>query len=96
MNTDIVTDLVIAVEFYTSLLNMIAAGHYDWVNPDITTERFPIESTATKEYRTKLFHFDRPISSEDAVAAMKKEDFTPATHVHGLAFGATFPGEQLK
>jgi hypothetical protein len=36
------------------------------------------------------------MSSEDAVAAMKKEKFTPGTHVHGLAFGAAFPEEQRK
>jgi hypothetical protein len=27
---------------------------------------------------------------------MKAEKFAPATHVHGLAFGATFPEEQRK
>jgi hypothetical protein len=27
---------------------------------------------------------------------MKVENFTPATHVHGLALGATFPEEQRK
>jgi hypothetical protein len=94
MSTDIVTDRVIAVDYGTSLPDMIAAGKYDWVNPGITPGKFPIEGTGKKTFRTKLFDFGRPISPDDAAAAMKREDFTPATHVQGLAFGATFPEEQ--
>jgi hypothetical protein len=96
MNTDTIAALTIAVDFDTSLPNMIAAGKYDWVNPDITPDKFPVEGTGKKTFRTKLFDFGRSISSEDAVAAMKKETFTPATHVHALAFGAAFPEEQRK
>jgi hypothetical protein len=96
MNTDTITDPVFAVDYGTTLPDRIAAGTYDWVNPDITAERFPVEGTGKKQFRAKLFHLDRTISSEDAVAAMKKENFTPATHVHGLAFGTAFPEEQLK
>jgi hypothetical protein len=98
MNTDTktITDRVIAVDFGMSLQAMIAAGKYDWVNPNITDEHFPVEGTGKKTFRTKLFHFGRNISSEDVVAAMKAEDFMPANHVHGLAFGATFPEEQRR
>jgi hypothetical protein len=66
------------------------------VSPNITAGKFPVEGTGTKKFRTKLFHFGRDISSEDAAAAMKAEHFTPATHVHGLAFGTAFPEEQRK
>jgi hypothetical protein len=96
MNTDTITDRVIAVDYGRPLADMIAAGRYDWVNPNITAERFPVEETGRKQFRAKLFHFDRYISSDDAVAAMKAENFTPGSHVHGLAFGATFPDEQRK
>jgi len=98
MNTDTktTTDRVIVVDYGKPLADMIAAGKYDWVNPDITAERFPVEGTGKKTFRTKLFAFGRYISSDDAVAAMKEEGFTPATHVHGLAFGAAFPEKQRK
>jgi hypothetical protein len=97
MNTDTISGLTVEVDYQKSLSAMIAAGKYDWVNPDITADRFPIETTtSTKKHRTKLFHFDRPIISEAAVAEMMNEHFTPATHVHGLAFGAAFPEEQHK
>jgi hypothetical protein len=73
---------------------MIAAGTYDWTDDAITADRFPVVGTGTKQFRTKLFAPRRYISSEDAVAAIKAENFTPADHVHGLAYGATFPDEQ--
>jgi len=96
MHTDTLTDRVIAVDYGKSLPDMIAAGHYDWVNPNITAAKFPIVGTGTKQFRTKLFSFGLRISSEDAVAAMKAENFAPGDHVHGLAYGAAFPDKQLK
>jgi hypothetical protein len=96
MNTDTSTNRVIAVDHDMSLEDMIAAGKYDWVSDGITSERFPVEGSGTKKFQAKLFHFDRFISSEDAAAAMRKENFMPAGHVHGLAFGAAFPDEQRK
>jgi hypothetical protein len=91
-----ITDRVIAVDFGMSLRDMIAAGKYDWINPDIAAKHFPFEGTGKKAFRTKLFHFDRYISSDEVADAMKIENFTPATHIHGIAFGATFPEEQCK
>jgi hypothetical protein len=75
---------------------MIAAGKYDWADPEITAEKFPVEGEGSKKLRTKLFHFGLNISSEDAVAAMKKDNFTPGDHVLALAYGAAFPEEQRK
>jgi hypothetical protein len=96
MATETIRDFSIAVDYGKTLQDMIAAGRYDWVNSNITAKKFPVEGTGTRTFRTRLFHFGSNISSEDAVAAMEKESFTPATHIHGLAFGATFPDEQRK
>jgi len=100
LNTDTLTaDRVIAVDYGMSLLAMVAAGNYDWKHNAITADRFPIEGTGTKRFRPQLFHFGRIISSDDAIAAIKAEkaeNFTPASHVHGLAYGAAFPEEQRK
>lgn len=89
-------EMMTEVDFGQSLEAMIVAGNYDWKNDAITAERFPVEGTGKKKFRNKLFHFGRNISSEDAVAAMEKEKFTPGGHVHGLAFGSTFPEEHRK
>jgi hypothetical protein len=96
MDTATIRDLTITVDYDKSLPDMIAAGKYDWVNPDITARKFPIKGTGNKKFRTRLFDFGRNTSSEAAVAAMKKEKFTPGGHVHGLAYGATFPEVQRK
>lgn len=95
-DTKTITEPVIVVDYGASLPDMIAAGKYDWTSPEITAERFPVAGAGKKAFQAKLFDFGRYISSEDAVAAMKEEEFTPATHVHGLAFGSTFPEEQHK
>jgi len=96
LNTDTLTDDLIAVDCGMSLPDMIAAGKYDWVNPDITADRFPVVGTGTKRFRTKVFDFGRLFSSEAVIAAMKAETFLPGDHVHGLAYGAAFPEEQRK
>jgi hypothetical protein len=97
MTTGNVSDIgVIAVDYGISLQEMIAGGNYDWTSDEITPVLFPVQGFGVKRFRTTLFHFGRTISSEDAVAAMTNRQCTPATHVHGLAFGAIFPDEQRK
>lgn len=64
-----------------SLKNLIIKGKFDYVNPDITEELFPLPAEISNEY--KLFHFDRYISSEDAITEMNKEGYRPA-HIYEL------------
>jgi hypothetical protein len=55
---------------------------FDWVNQNIEIN-FPLEEiNKNTEYR--LFHFNRYISSEDAIKEMEKEGYTPATLSHLL------------
>jgi hypothetical protein len=91
MNIDTIADRVIAVDYGKPFADMIAAGRYDYANSNITAEKFPVEGTGTKQSRARLFHFGRFISSEDAVAAITKENFMPADHVHGLCVRSSIP-----
>jgi hypothetical protein len=79
---------------------MIATGKYDWKNDDITAKRFPLTGEGLVEVEACLFHFDRSISSEDAVKAIETADkqnpWTPGQIEHVLSFGAFFPEEQRK
>lgn len=79
-----------------TLEQMIAAGNYDWVNPDITPERFPIKGTTRREEEPELVHFNRDISSDDAIAELDKRNMEPADIVDLLAFGAKYPDIQRK
>ena len=88
------------VDCTLSLEEMIKAGNYDWVNSDITAKRFPIKSTGADEWEFKMFHFDRNISSENAVAGIKDDDaanpWQPAGIEHLLTYGKNNPEEQRK
>jgi hypothetical protein len=61
MDTATIGDLIIAVDYGMSLRDMIAAGKYDWVNPSITAERFPVEGTGKR--RSALNSFTSPATS---------------------------------
>jgi hypothetical protein len=95
---DTIAKASIAVDYSKSLRDMIAAGRYDWVNDDITPKRFPIKGTGVAQFETKVFHFDRYISSDDAVAATTADDksnpWEPAKIEVLLAYGTKNPDEQ--
>lgn len=50
---------------------------FDYVNSNITSKNFPQPAALRAGYR--LYHFDRDISSDAAIAEMKKEGYEPAT-----------------
>jgi hypothetical protein len=88
------------VDYSLDLEQMIAAGRYDWKNDDITAKRFPIVGKSKVEFEDAIFHFDRGISSEDAVkeilVADTKNPWEPAKIENILAYGAKNPEEQRK
>lgn len=84
------------VDYDKSLEEMIAAGRYDWKNSDITADRFPVKGKGKKKAEVELVHFNRDISSEDAIAEMDKLGLRPATIEELLAFGAANPDIQRK
>ena len=99
----------VTVDYTQTLAQMIAAGKYDSINLDITDQHFPSPSIptglppstgsgqATKaELKLELVHFNRTISSNDAIAELKQKGLRPATLPEFLAFGAIYPEEQRK
>lgn len=90
--------LTITVDYGETFEQMIVAGRYDWTSDNITAERFPIKGSGTATFETKLFHFNRRISSEEAVKLIISADPTNPWQVaqieHELAYGATYPEEQ--
>lgn len=88
----------IIVDYSLDLGQMIAAGRYDWTNSDITAKRFPISGTGVVQFETKLFHFSRDISSDEAERRITADDPTNPWQLakieHTLCYGATFPKDQ--
>lgn len=58
------------------LSKLIKEKKFDWVNSNITDDLFPVPEKISNKY--KLFHFDRYISSENAIKEMEKENYVPA------------------
>lgn len=82
------------VNFALSLSDMIKAGAYDWVNPDITEVNFPKTGEGEVSVSAELVHLDRYVSSDDAVAEMDRLGFRQATIHELLSFGAKNPDVQ--
>lgn len=78
-----------------TLKEMIATGHYDWVNSDITEANFPLDKgEGIVEMDTEVIHIGRDISSDDALKELDRRGYRAGTAAELLAFGATYPEKQ--
>ncbi len=84
----------ITVDYSLSLLEMVAAGKYDYANENIVAKNFPISGTGTVREEVILVHFDRFIESEDAIREMGEIGLEPCPIEDLLAFGAQYPNVQ--
>ncbi len=84
------------VDYTRSLAEMLKDGRFDSVNSDITEKHFPITKRPNGKVEMKMFHFNRPISSEQAIQEMDKEGYRPAELPEGLAYVQANPDEQRK
>lgn len=84
------------IDHSQTLQQMIAAGKYDYINGDITAERFPVTGEGTVELDAELIHIGRYVTNAEAEAELDRRGYRPATMAEQLAFGATFPEEQRK
>lgn len=84
----------IVVDYSRSLNAMIKAGNYDWVDSDINSEHFPLKGKGKHELTATLFHFDRFIVSDDAIAEMDKQGYRPGLNEELLFLGEKYPALQ--
>lgn len=87
-------EIKLTVDYCQSLQQMIVSGNYGWTNSDITENNFPLPTEFLDKkitVSTKLFHFNRDISSEDVIFEMEKVGYRPATLPELLALGKTYP-----
>ena len=89
-------EITLIVDYSKTVEKMIAAGKYDWKNSDITNKHFPLlaELSGQKTAVSKLFHFNRGISSDDVISEMDKAGYRPATLPELLALGEIQPDLQ--
>ena len=83
-----------AVDYTRTVAEMVKVGKYDWSNNNITADHYPIpqdKAGKKEDINTKVFHFNRAISSADAVKEMEKEGYRPATAHEIMDFGEKNP-----
>jgi hypothetical protein len=90
----------ITVDYSRTLEEMIAAGKYDWVHPDITSSNFPIDqskSGSTENLEAVIVHLDKYVKDTEIVLKlMDKNGLRPATLPELLALGEQYPEFQRK
>lgn len=87
-------EIILNIDYTKTIEQVIADGNYDWGNSNINAKNFPIspEMTGKKvEVSTKLFHFNKDISSDNAISKMDKDGYRPATLMELLVLGFLFP-----
>ena len=85
---------LVTVDFSMTLVAMIAAGHYDWVNSNITQDHFLITGSGTVELELELIQFKNPMSTDNVLKELDRQGYRPATLPELLAFGAKYPEKQ--
>lgn len=84
------------VDYTQPLADLIKDCKFDWVNDNITEKHFLIIKHSNGEVEMKLFHFNRTISSDQAIQEMDKEGYRPAELPELLAYAKNNPDEQRK
>lgn len=74
----------------------VARGGYGWRHGDLTEDLFPITGDRAGDLRLKLFHFNRSLSSEEAIRLIEEDGFEPAKTGDVLVFGENFPDVQRR
>lgn len=85
----------LAVDYDQSLVEMVAAGNYDSVNPHIADDNFPVGS-GEAEIEAVLVHLDRVVSYNKVIQIIGRQDLRPATLPELLAFGTKHPELQCR
>lgn len=91
------TEQFLTVEADISFEDRIKRGNYGCCNSDLIEKKFfPITAEQVGDWEWKLFHFDRSISSEEAIRLMEENGYAAGQIGHILAFGEKYPEEQRK
>ena len=92
----ITTYEAITVDYDMVLKAMAKVGRYDWVNPDITAERFPVVGEGKAEREALLVHFGRDMDDRDVTIELEHLGLEDGAIEELLAFGAKYPDLQHK
>jgi hypothetical protein len=89
-----INTFTINVNYDLPLEEMVKAGKYDWVNREITTDKFPSKRKGTAVIDVDLIFFNRDMEWDEVLLALDKMGYRPAELPELLAFGAKYPDIQ--
>jgi hypothetical protein len=84
----------LSVDYGRSVENGVKAGCYDVVNSDITSRNFTTNRKGTAEVAVELVHFNRYVSTNEALRELNRMGYRPAELHELLAFGEKYPEVQ--
>ncbi len=84
------------VDYAKPLSEMIQAGHYGYVNSDITEKHFSVNRRPNAKVEMKVFHFNQAMESDQVISEMAKQGYRPAELPEALAYAKANPDEQRK
>lgn len=84
----------VLVNYGQSLQEMISAGKYNCVTPDINSKHFPIQGSGQQEVIVELIHYGCEMLTDDVLNDLESKGMRPAILPELLVFGATYPEKQ--
>lgn len=84
---------IVSINYSKSLKELMLRGCYDWVNGGINERNFVLPAHLINQrvlVSSKLFNFNRLLSSEEAIYEMRKKGYRPATIFELLALGSKY------
>lgn len=84
----------LSVDYGRSVEDGVRAGRYDWANSGITSSNFPRKRKGIAEVAVELMHFDRVVSTNEALRELNRMGYRPAELHELLAFGEKYPDVQ--
>ncbi|MFA6603911.1 MAG: hypothetical protein WCT10_03670 [Patescibacteria group bacterium] len=91
-----IAKLLVAGTCRKTLGDMLKACGNDWANSAITEEHFPVKPELFTVAGTKVFHFNRIMTTKEVEAAIRAKGYEPASIETLLAYGVENPREQRK
>ena len=80
----------VTVDYGKNVEDGVEVGRYHWANFNITSEHFPTERNGIAEIEIKLIHFNRIISTVEALYELDRMGYRPAELHELLAFGEKY------
>lgn len=74
----------------------VRRGDYGWRNGDLTEGRLPVGEDQLGTFEQRLFHFNRSLSSDQAIHEIGEAGYHPGRIGDILVFGERFPDEQRR